>query len=271
MPKHAINCLQQQGDFKMQSDKANTAPDGDSIRSFATAPGGKTSGLRLNLGCGFDIRAEYVNVDANAAHHPDLVSDVANLIDLADGVACEALAQDVLEHLPRAKASTALREWNRVLEPDGKLVVRVPSVVHLLRLLEDKRHQDPAAQQRLIQCMYGTQGYDGDFHLNGFTEVTLRNDLAEAGFAIRKLSIIDDWMFEVQAQKVKHVVPDPTLRLPTDKEFLHAIYESLFHRSVDPDGETYYLKIMAGGIAREAVLEALKSSDEYRAAQGAER
>ena len=196
-----------------------------------------------------------------------MVSDVANLSALADGVACEALAQDVLEHLPRAKASTALREWNRVLQLSGTLVMRLPSVVYLLRLLEDKRHQELATQQRLIQCMYGTQGYDGDFHLNGFTEVTLRHDLTEAGFSVTSLKIVDDWMFEVHAQKMQHVVPDPMLRLPTDKEFLQAVYESFFQRCVDPNGEAYYLKVMAGGIAREAMLEALKSSDEYRTAQ----
>lgn len=242
-----------------QSKPSGAASEGDLPRQ---APG-----LKLNLGCGFDIRAGYVNIDANDEHHPDLVSDVANLSALGDGVASEALAQDVLEHLPRAKVSTALREWNRVLEPSGTLVVRLPSVVHLLRLLEDKQHQDVATQQRLIQCMYGTQGYDGDFHLNGFTEVTLRHDLNEAGFSVINLRIVDDWMFEVHAKKMKHVAPDPILRLPTDKEFLHAVYNRLFGRSVDPDGEAYYLKVMGGGISREAVLEALKSSEEYERLQ----
>jgi len=248
----------------MQSDKPEITQGKQSDTAFDKTSQGQTHGLKLNLGCGFDIRSGYVNVDANDEHHPDLVSDVANLSALADCVASEALAQDVLEHLPRAKASTALREWNRVLQPEGQLIVRVPSVAHLLRLLEDKQHQDVATQQRLIQCLYGTQGYDGDFHLNGFTEVTLRHDLNEAGFSVLNLRIMDDWMFEVRAKKIKHVAPDPMLRLPTDKEFLHAVYDALFHRPVDPDGETYYLKVMSGGIAREAVLEALKSSEEYQ-------
>jgi hypothetical protein len=93
--------------------------------------------------------------------------------------------------------------------------------------------------------------------------------LNEAGFSVSHLRIVDDWMFEVHAQKVKHVVPEPMLRLPTDQEFLHAVYDSLFQRRVDPDGEAYYLRVMASGIAREAMLEALKSSDEYRSAQHA--
>ena len=248
----------------MQSDEPKTTQNKLSGAESQGDLSRQPPGLKLNLGCGFDIRSGYVNIDANDEHHPDLVSDVANLSALADSVASEALAQDVLEHLPRAKASTALREWNRVLQPSGTLILRLPSIVHLLRLLEDKRYQDVATQQRLIQCMYGTQGYDGDFHLNGFTEVTLRHHLTEAGFSVTSLKIVDDWMFEVHAQKVQHVVPDPMLRLPTDKEFLHAIYKSFFQRSVDPDGESYYLKVMAGGIVREAVLEALKNSEEYQ-------
>jgi predicted SAM-dependent methyltransferase len=85
----------------MQSD-TNELKRGDSP-NHSTASETKTqpAGLKLNLGCGFDIRAGYVNIDANDEHHPDLVSDVANLSALADGVAIEALAQDVLEHLPR--------------------------------------------------------------------------------------------------------------------------------------------------------------------------
>ena len=70
--------------------------------------------MKPNIGCGFDTGAGYVNIDADDEHDPDLVSDVANLGALADGVAIEALTQDVLGHLPQAKAPTALREWSRV-------------------------------------------------------------------------------------------------------------------------------------------------------------
>jgi predicted SAM-dependent methyltransferase len=223
------------------------------------------TGPKLNLGCGFDYRDGYINVDMNEEHHPDLQSDVTWLRSIEDESCAEALAQDVLEHIPRAKGTTALREWNRVLKYGGRLIVRVPSLIHLFQLLADHARQDLATQQRLIQCLYGTQGYDGDFHFNGFTEVTLRHALADAGFSVQSIKIVDEWMFEAEAQKVAHVTPDPILRAPIDEAFLDRAYQTLLRRPADPQGKAYYLKVMGGGIAREAVIEALKASDEFKA------
>lgn len=224
---------------------------------------------RLNVGCGFDYREGYVNVDLNEEHKPDLVADATWLQPIADGSCAEVIAQDVLEHMPRAKGTTALYEWNRVLMPGGRLVLRIPSLTHLLQLLSSESFQDLGAQQRLIQCLYGTQGYEGDFHLNGYTEITLRHALADAGFELQALHIVDDWMFEATARKVSHVAPDELLRVASDSEFLERAYRTLFGREVDPQGKAYYLKVLHGGIARESVLEGLKASPEYVAAHPA--
>jgi predicted SAM-dependent methyltransferase len=204
----------------MYSDRADV---GVSMRHLVAASSALPAGItgpKLNLGCGFDYRDGYIDVDMNEEHHPDLLSDVTWLRSIEDESCAGALAQDVLEHIPRAKGTTALREWNRVLKHGGRLVVRSPSLIHLFQLLADQGRQDLATQRRLIQCLYGTQGYDGDFHFNGFTEVTLRHALADAGFSVQSIKIVDDWMFEAESQKVAHVTPDPILRAPTDEAFL---------------------------------------------------
>ena len=72
---------------------------------------------KLNVGCGFDIRPGFLNVDAAAFHDPDLVADVTDLRMLPDGYFEEIVAQDVLEHFERSKTSTALTEWSRLLSP----------------------------------------------------------------------------------------------------------------------------------------------------------
>jgi predicted SAM-dependent methyltransferase len=223
------------------------------------------TGIKLNLGCGFDRRPGYVNVDLHAKHDPDLVADVTQLDTIADQSCTEALAQDVLEHLPRAKAETAVQEWNRVLQPQGRLVIRVPSLVHLLQLLSDKKRQGLEEQQNLVQCLYGTQGYEGDFHLNGFTEVTLRHLLTQAGFDVLSVEIVDQWLFEVQASKMRHLQPDPLLRVATDQEFIEQVYLKLLRRPVDSGGLHYYLENLVNGISREAVIDTLKASEEYKA------
>lgn len=43
-------------------------------------PGGVETNLRrLNVGCGFDIRPDYINVDMNDFHSPDVVADIVDL------------------------------------------------------------------------------------------------------------------------------------------------------------------------------------------------
>ena len=221
-------------------------------------------GVRLNLGCGLDYRQGYVNVDRVPEHHPDLVCDVTWLAPIQDRSAAEVLAQDVLEHIPRAKCPTALREWNRVLADNGVLALRVPSLENLLRLLVREDKQVPREQEILIQNIYGTQGYEGDFHFNGFTETSLRCQLDAAGFAVHSLTVHDEWMFDVRAAKTRHTPPDPILRIERDADFLDGAYRALLGREADLDGKAYYLGLLGQGIARESVLEALRSSDEHR-------
>ena len=62
---------------------------------------------RLNLGCGYDRREGFLNVDLHAFHDPDLVGDVRSLPALPSGRYTEIVAQDVLEHLERADGPVA--------------------------------------------------------------------------------------------------------------------------------------------------------------------
>lgn len=154
---------------------------------------------KLNLGCGFDKREGYVNVDFRDFHDPDLVADVRDLSMLPSDYYDEVLAQDVLEHLPRADALPALREWARVLAPGGLLRLRLPNLIGLMDLLVAK--PTLAEQEELVQCLYGTQAYTGDWHCNGFTELTLRHYLHEAGFPHPTFEPFDEWMFDITVHK----------------------------------------------------------------------
>jgi predicted SAM-dependent methyltransferase len=160
---------------------------------------------RLNLGCGYDHRDGYLNVDINDFHSPDLVGDVTNLDMLPAGRYREILAQDVLEHLPRTSTVGVLREWNRLLTVGGTLHLRLPSVLDLSLLLRAPENQSVEMQEKLIQCLFGTQAYSEDTHLTTFTEPLLRHYLDEAGFAVVKWGLRDQWLFEVEAEKLRSV------------------------------------------------------------------
>jgi predicted SAM-dependent methyltransferase len=220
---------------------------------------------QLNLGCGFDRREGCLNVDLHPFHHPDLVCDVLDLAPLPDGFYEHALAQDVLEHLPRLKTRTALTEWNRVLAVGGLLELRVPDVLGLARLLELPENQLPERQEELLQNLFGTQLYPGDFHYIGFTEPFLRALLEECGFAIEQLAREEGWLFHVVALKLRDVRRNPLLAIADDAEFVRAAYRDLLGREADPGGFDYHFRLLAEGASRESILGRFTSSEEYRA------
>ena len=116
--------------------------------------------LKLNLGCGFDIRSNYLNVDFQEFHNPDLVADIRKLDVLPSGVYEEILAQDCLEHFPRCDAEPTLLEWSRLLKCGGILKLRVPNLIGLLELFNWESKQSVEDQKTLVQCLYGTQAYN---------------------------------------------------------------------------------------------------------------
>jgi predicted SAM-dependent methyltransferase len=63
---------------------------------------------------------------------------------LPSGAFDEVLAQDVLEHVERAKTGPALHEWSRLLASGGILHVRVPALAGMFDLLAQPERRDPA-------------------------------------------------------------------------------------------------------------------------------
>jgi len=221
---------------------------------------------KINLGCGFDKRDGFLNVDLNAFHEPDLVCDVTDLRRLPDGYYEYVLANDILEHILRVKTQNTLKEWNRILKPGGVLELQVPNVIGLLNLLTHPDYQTPEKQEELLQCLFGTQGYDGDFHYPGFTEVYIRYLLESAGFDILQIASKDEWLFVIQARKETDCRVDPILLLD-DRQFVTELYYEHLKRAPDESGFQHYLNMLENGAARESLIESIKGSDEYKNAQ----
>jgi predicted SAM-dependent methyltransferase len=226
---------------------------------------------RLNVGCGGDHREGYVNVDLNAWYKPDLVADARDLSFLPSSYYDELIAQDVLEHLPRTQTLRTLMVWNRVLKPGGRLWLRVPSVVGIVDLLQRKENRTPQAQEELIQCLFGTQAYTGDFHFTSFTEVLLHHYLESAGFKVKDITLAIGWLFDVTAVKAAHI-ETPTVRdwgellaIAGDEPFVAACYREILQRAPDEGGLRYYVEALSEGMARGNVIDAMLGGPEYRA------
>lgn len=79
--------------------------------------------VKLNLGCGRDLRKGYVNVDRRPP--VDLIFDLDSLPwPFASDSVDEIYMSHILEHLKEPKL--ALRECHRILKPGGLLEIRVP-------------------------------------------------------------------------------------------------------------------------------------------------
>lgn len=80
--------------------------------------------MKLNIGCGNDIRDGYVNIDNKKLEGVDLVFDVNKLPLPFDNKSVEfVLCLDLLEHIDYI---SLLGEINRVLKKNGKIEIQVP-------------------------------------------------------------------------------------------------------------------------------------------------
>ncbi len=81
--------------------------------------------MKLNVGCGQDVRQGYVNVDFRADLPGIMLADLSILPwPFSDSTADEIMMLDFLEHFPYAKTDEIIVECNR---KDGEDVKRVLS------------------------------------------------------------------------------------------------------------------------------------------------
>jgi hypothetical protein len=153
---------------------------------------------RLNFGCGYDKRADYLNVDSDPACAPDVLLVDNDLSMLAGEPFEEVLALDVLEHIPRTQTPSVLLEWADLLGDGGRLRVKTSSILGVARQLE----HEPSFREQYgwTLCLFGTQAHPGDFHQTGFTEMTLRVHLLAAGFDVERIWLTDRWLLHADAR-----------------------------------------------------------------------
>lgn len=150
--------------------------------------------LRLNVGCGFDYREGFVNIDGS-----DALPKIDQVIDLgkdrlSDHYEPETvdhiLANDFIEHHYHWEAVGLMTEFYTLLRPGGFVEIRVPDVRYIVR---SPRF---TVEQKII-LLYGGQDisqnkgddvsrklYPGFFcHKYGYTRQTLTAELYGVGFS----------------------------------------------------------------------------------------
>ena len=152
--------------------------------------------VRLNIGCGDDIRPGYLNID-RFAPGAGIRMDASRLA-FADRSVDEIFSSHMLEHLSKYEVPEFLGEWNRVLKPGGKVEIIVPDLPWCMR--QWLRLPDSARWDWALDTIYGLQDSPGEFHKTGFSAERLHRLLQEAGFsAVEVTTRFDHGMRSIRA------------------------------------------------------------------------
>lgn len=80
--------------------------------------------MKLNLGCGRNIREGWINVDRSLLHGVDVVADLEGPLPFAEDSADEILLSHVIEHIHDTLG--LMQELHRIAKPESRLIVAVP-------------------------------------------------------------------------------------------------------------------------------------------------
>lgn len=152
----------------------------------------------LNVGCGANMRPEFLNLDYEWRPGINLCWDITRPIPRADESLTGIYSEHCLEHVSYDDAAAALRDFYRMLRPDGVLRILVPDggmyldLYHRARAgetvsfpyVDDSGIRDLAEDSRFgfTPMMAVNRIFRGYEHLFAYDADTLANLMRQAGF-----------------------------------------------------------------------------------------
>ncbi len=133
--------------------------------------------MNLHLGCGKRNIPGFVHIDAVEYPHVDHVATIDNLSFIPDCSVDLIYNCHVLEHFKRKDVERVLREWFRVLKPNGVLRISVPDFAKLCEV-----YQRYGKIDLIIGALFGRQDYLYNIHYNVFDFASLSDLLQHSGF-----------------------------------------------------------------------------------------
>jgi ubiquinone/menaquinone biosynthesis C-methylase UbiE len=148
--------------------------------------------VKLNLGCGLDIRDGYINIDVRKVHPKILVLDLEkeHLRSFPDNSAEEIIAKDFVEHLSWRVVEDFLRDCYRVLKSGGRMYIQVPDLEAIAKkviLDPNFKYGELEGWKAISFWVYGAQDYNENVHRAGFTIPTLKKLLESIGFVVERI------------------------------------------------------------------------------------
>jgi len=145
-----------------------------------------TDNISLNLGCGDDIRSDFVNIDITDYPGTDIVTDARTLTMIKDESVDFIVAQHILEYIPRKDMIHTLVMWKNKLKYEGILEIRVGDIAGIAKsmVLNDIQDGRGVSNEMVISLLYGKQKDEYDIRFNGFSKPYLEGILTACDFEI---------------------------------------------------------------------------------------
>lgn len=170
-------------------------------------PGHKRNGAKLPVAFQTPEWKE-LRFDIDLANEPDIVGSMLDMAAVADASVDAIYSAHNIEHVYAHEVSVVLKEFLRVLKPDGFLVVTCPDLQSVCQLVAEDKLGDAAYASQAgpitpLDILYGhgaalAAGHHYMAHKCGFTLKTLTQALHQAGFATsagkRRLRGLDLWL-----------------------------------------------------------------------------
>lgn len=161
-------------------------PDSLPIRGVDSIRGKAGNKKAIDIGCGrtwWNPGSDYdlIRVDIREECEPDYRCDIRSLpfdkhsFDLVH-------SSHVLEHFPRAEWQDVLKEWIRVLKPDGEMRLVLPNIRWAAEQLTSGVELTAEMKNHVMNVLYGAQTNPYDFHYNGWTPDSIEEALKELQF-----------------------------------------------------------------------------------------
>lgn len=217
---------------------------------------------KINVGCGFDHRPGYINVDMDPACNPDILIADNNFSNLPRQAYDEVLAKDVMEHIMRVETPGAVLEWADLLKIGGMLEIQTSNVFGVVKMMEENWNYRAHAHCSIY--MFGNQAHAGDFHHTGFTELTLKTQILSAGFEIVEMELRDQWLFWLRAKKIwDWTALERTGENLSNRDFVRSAYLEILAREPEEDAQALLTAWLDDGKkTRREILKHLASSPE---------
>lgn len=146
--------------------------------------------MKLNLGCGPDIKEGYLNIDTCPLDERVAQQDIRNL-EFPNNSVDEIYAKDIIEHMSFTDFNIAVSNWSRICKSGAKVFIQTVCWDSIIKAYLANVWD---LETVIYMLFAGKNWVDGqeraeDFHKSVYSYELLNKVLSENGFKIEKVEL----------------------------------------------------------------------------------